>query len=71
MIKIFYLSAIIRLYLQKRCYILMKKGGDNMELTPEYLTLFNAITTTIEEMERSIERLKLVQQAAEELFISG
>ena len=42
-----------------------------MELTPEYLTLFNAITTTIEEMERSIERLKLVQQAAEELFISG
>lgn len=41
-----------------------------MELSPEYLALFNAITTTLEELKRMIYRLEETQQEAEELFIS-
>lgn len=48
----------------------VRKDGCHMEITKEYLVLFNAITDT----ERSLEalRMKLIsaQQLAEELYIS-
>lgn len=39
------------------------------QLSPEYLLLFNGISDTIEELQAMIDRLKFLQQRAEELFI--
>ncbi len=39
-------------------------------LPSEYSSLFNGVTGIIKEMEFTIEKLKLLQQQAEEIYIS-
>lgn len=39
-------------------------------LTQEYITLFNAITTAIEELQRIEEALKEAQSESEEIVVS-
>lgn len=41
-----------------------------MEISKEYLLLFNTITDTIEELKRTQQQLISAQQKAEELYIS-
>ncbi len=40
------------------------------KLTPEYLLLFNAITETEEALKQLRQRLILIQQQAEDLYLS-
>ena len=48
-----------------------RKVEHNMQkLTPEYLLLFNAITETEEALKQLRQRLILIQQQAEDLYLS-
>lgn len=42
-----------------------------MEISKEYLLLFNTITDAIEELQRTQQQLISAQQKAEEIYISG
>lgn len=41
------------------------------ELREEYTLLFNGVSETIEELEKTIQRLKVLQQAAENAFLEN
>lgn len=48
-----------------------RKDGSHMEITKEYLVLFNAITDIERELESLRTKLIAAQQLAEDLYISG